>query len=88
MIYEERFDVYVNLSGLFKRKKAFVSLKHSDDYEEAIDGFNRINGTTLDDWKVTDNGLSLTLKTGTLFNRIMITVIPGSETLNAVAVIA
>lgn len=84
MLYEEQFNVYVTLSGLFKRREAFISPQQWDDYEEAVDGFNRINGTTLNDWKVTDGGSSLTLKVGTLFNRMLITVIPRSETLKAV----
>lgn len=84
MLYEEQFNVYVTLSGLFKRREAFLSPKQWDDYEEAVDLFNSIHGTTLNDWKITDGGSSLTLKVGNLLGRVTITVIPRSETLKAV----
>ena len=84
MLYEEQFNAYITFSGLFKRREAFLSPKQWDDYEEAVDLFNSIHGTTLNDWKVTDGGSSLTLKVGNLLGRVTITVIPRSETLKAV----
>jgi hypothetical protein len=85
MIYEDHFDVYVTNRRLFHRKKDFVSPLRWDSYEEVVDGFNRINGTTLEDWKVTDGGSSLTIKLGNLFSRLTVTVMPRSELIKAIA---
>ena len=84
MLYEEQFNAYITFGGLFKRRVALISPKQWDDYEEAVDVYNSIHGTTLNDWKITDGGSSLTLKVGNLLGRVTITVIPRSETLKAV----
>lgn len=84
MLYEERFDVYMTIRRLFRRKRNFISPLRWDDYEQVIDSINRINGTLLEDWKVTDGGSSLTIKLGNILHRCTITVMPRSELIKAI----
>lgn len=85
MTYQDSFFVYVNHRRRFRRTKNSISPNRWNSYEEVVDGLNKINNTTLEDWKLTDGTSSLTLKVGNWWDHMTITVMPSSEIAKAIA---